>query len=96
MPNEFVFNLESSVRSANPVRQTVEFFNYLLDDFEEVDFRILMGLGDRTIQITPAGDPARFVEEGAGNVKARVIFTKKGLARGIQAFVDQANWTIGN
>ena len=69
-------------------------FNYDLDDYELVDTRPARVLGDEVVTIQLTGDLSRFVQPATGCIESRVMFTKAGLARGVQAFIDQVKWTI--
>ncbi len=93
-PTQFSFTVESSVRSAKPVEQKIFVFNYDLDDYELVDTRPARVLGDEVVTIQLTGDLSRFVQPATGCIESRVMFTKAGLARGVQAFIDQVKWTI--
>jgi hypothetical protein len=92
--SELTFTLESSVRSAKPVTQEIFLFDYDLDDYVLFDTRDARALGDEVVVVAPTGDLSRFVQPGTQCVEARIVYTKQGLARGVQAFIDQAVWHI--
>ena len=91
---EMNFTFESSVRSALPVTQEIYLFDYDLDDYVLFDTRDARVLGDEVVVIEPTGDLTRFVQPGTLCVEARIVYTKQGLARGVQAFIDQAVWNV--
>ncbi len=92
--SEMNFTFESSVRSAIPVTQEIYLFDYDLDDYVLFDTRDARVLGDEVVVIEPTGDLTRFVQPGTLCVEARIVYSKQGLARGIQAFIDQAVWNV--
>lgn len=92
--SQLTFTLESSVRSALPVTQEVFLFDYDLDDYVLFDTRDAQTLGDDVVVAEPTGGLTRFVQPGTHCVEARIVFTKQGLARGVQAFIDQAVWHV--
>ena len=85
-------NFESSVRSSKPVTQTIEMWDYENETWEEVDSRTARTLGDATISVGPQMDLFRFIDPVTQEIRTRVTFSKTGLVRGIQAFIDSICW----
>jgi hypothetical protein len=94
IPANLTFTLESRGNTGN-LKQTVEFFNFDTDSYEEVDMRDAT-TSDSSIEIQPAGDVTRFVQPGTGLMQARIGWRSQGL---IALFpwtisVDQTAWTV--
>ncbi len=85
---------EASSRSSRPVQQKVEFFNFDTQQYEVVHVGTTSSLGDRVEIIDATGDLGRFVDDGTRDVLCRISFTKVGLSRGIQAFIDHIEWSV--
>jgi hypothetical protein len=96
-PSLFSFTLEASTRSSQTdVQQIIEFFNYQTGAYEVIDNRLAQSLGDQVTTVEGTGNLSRFVEPNSQRVKAKLTIRRDVITRGIQAFFDQAVWTIAD
>lgn len=93
-PVQFGFKLESAVFARLTVIQSIDFFNYVDNGWEEMDMRNASRFSDAVVDISPGGDLSRFVESGARSIKARIRFESASTRQRFSAFIDQAVWTI--
>ncbi|MEM7453094.1 MAG: hypothetical protein AAF456_01950 [Planctomycetota bacterium] len=93
-PSSFEFTLEASVFARGLVSQRIEFFDYDLGDWEQVDIRDASRFGDIVTVAVGAGDLSRFVEPGTNCIEARVLFRSASQRQQFSASVDQTFWTI--
>jgi glucose/arabinose dehydrogenase len=93
-PSTFKFTLEAN-SSALHVRQIISLFNYDTGQYEEVDSRIATQT-DSVVDVDVTSNIGRFVEDGTGNVRARVSFraTQPVFVYPYFGRVDRANWTV--
>lgn len=91
--SEFVLNFESQVNSANYM-QTIEFFNYVTNQFDVVDKRS-GSLSDEAISISIDNDAFRYVF-ATGLVRTRVTITATGPIFAFPGLldVDQFSWQV--
>ena len=76
-PTELRFIFEGST-TGDPTEQLIEMFNYDSGAWELVDQRESPAT-DETVLISVEKDPARFIEDGTGEVKARVGYRDLGV-----------------
>lgn len=93
-PSELKFTVESRA-SANNISQRVRLFNYDTQKWEQVDART-MPLSDTTIVVTISTDPARFIDDATGEMKALLQYNALAftIAPIWQAGQDLTMWTI--
>lgn len=90
-PTELRFAYEGSTQGA-PTEQLIEMFNYDIGDWELVDQRESPS-SDETVLVSIENDPARFIENGTGEVKARVGYRDLGVNFiGWSGDFDQVCW----
>ena len=77
------------------IRQEIELFNFVTGRFEEVDRRRATTT-DSVIEISPPGDPARFVETNSLAMRARIRVETSGIVSPIYftAGIDQVKWNL--
>ncbi|MEM7454136.1 MAG: PQQ-binding-like beta-propeller repeat protein [Planctomycetota bacterium] len=91
-PDSLEFTFESSVFSRPDVDQTIEFFNFVSEDYETVDVRTASRLFDQTVVASASGNVSRFIQPGTGLLEARVSF-EATVARAIfAANIDFVQW----
>lgn len=94
-PSAIGFTVEAA-SSGNPANQVIDLFNYDTGQWERVDARAATDQ-DRTTTVNVTTDPGRFVQDGTGEMKARVGFLDLGVT-----FVnwngrfDLTHWTVAN
>ncbi len=76
-PSSMSFTLETA-SDGDPVRSRISLFNYNTGQWEVVDERSGTG-GDTTITVNVSGNPARFVQSGTGEMKARIGYVDFGV-----------------
>lgn len=92
-PSSLTFVLEAA-SDGSPVRSRISLFNYNTGQWEVVDERNGTS-GDTTITVNVSGNPARFVQSGTGEMKARVGYVDFGVT-----FInwggrfDKASWIV--
>ena len=95
-PSTFEFVVEGSVLSRRDVIQTISLFDYVSNQFEEVDARVASVSADSIAVATADGDLSRFVDPTTGCVEARIQFQGSQNRSSFAAYVDQVLWMIGN
>ena len=75
-PSEMSFTLESSVNTAG-LQQTIEVFNYDTGQFEILN-QGAASLADATVSTDLAGDLTQYIDDEAGEVRARVSWIAVG------------------
>ena len=104
-PSEISFEVESS-SSVNRllVQQEIQLFNFDTDEYESVDVSLISGT-DQIKSVLIENNAARFVQNGTGTIRARLICKRNPIATGkpgfeiqralkYRLFVDQITWTI--
>ena len=88
------FQLESHVNTVG-VTRTVEMFNYNLGLYQQVDERTASFGNDSVVEITLTEQISDFIENGTGNIKARIGWRPTGpvLFYPWTTCIDQAVWT---
>lgn len=72
-----------------------DLWNYVTEQFEQIDSRNAMQFLDVVTTIEAGGDVSRFVEPGTGCVEARVRFeSAKNARQQFAANIDQVLWSI--
>ncbi len=102
-PSGLRFSLESRVQNIlGTVEQKIELFNFGSGQFESVDSR-LTSATDTLIEVTPGGDPTRFVQAATNAIRARVsyqnslpfwVFSMQNLYLPYRTKIDHIYWTI--
>lgn len=93
-PSTLSFTVESSAFFRTNVIESVEFFDYDAGEFVEVDSRHASRFMDSSATVVGDGDLSRFVEDGTGNVKARVLYTSVVPRQRFTVSMDHAFWSI--
>ncbi len=94
MPNGVEVTLEGAVFARSTVVQTIEMFDYILDDWELVDTRNATNMVDSTVMVTLGGDLSRFVDPSTGSMSARIRFQSLNPRQRFSSNTDLFNWTI--
>lgn len=91
---ELCFRLESHVTSPN-VLQRIEFYDYVMGAFVQLDSRHITMNSDRIILPASRWHPSRYIDD-AGNVMVRVSYKVDGIGGGTswRARIDHAVWEI--
>ena len=97
-PSILEFTLETQVDTPG-VTQTVELFNYVSQEFEEVDSRVTSFNEDGKVEIVVDTDPGRFIDPETLEVKAQLTW-KPGpsgplvIVNPWNLQIDQAIWRV--
>ncbi len=95
--SELKFRLEASVTAspASSVMQQIELYNHLTNTWEIVDSRSTSAT-DLVVEVTPSGNPNRFVQAVTGRVDARISYYDPGtlFSFGWQSRIDHVLWTV--
>lgn len=94
-PSRMTITLEASVFARTPVFQTVELFDYVANDWEEVGGQSASRFIDSVMQVDISGDPTRFVEPSTMKVEARVRFQSANPRQSFSSNIDHFNWNVG-
>ncbi|MEM7454699.1 MAG: hypothetical protein AAF456_10150 [Planctomycetota bacterium] len=94
-PNELTIRLEGSVFARSAVQQTVYMYNYVADDWEEVDSRRANRLIDRVDDIVLTGDLSRFVAPATRRIRTRVLYKSDSPRQQFNSNTDMLKWRIG-
>jgi hypothetical protein len=94
-PSILEFTLETQVDTPG-VTQTVELFNYVSQEFEEVDSRVTSFNEDGKVEIVVDTDPGRFIDPETLEVKAQLTWKPGPLVLGYpwNLRIDQAIWRV--
>ena len=92
-PAELRFTLEANV-DAPGVTQRIELYNYVAQEYEEVDVRVATAT-DTTVEIVVDGDPSRFIDSESLEMKAQLTW-RPGPVDFFpwNANIDQAVWGV--
>ncbi|MEM7455391.1 MAG: hypothetical protein AAF456_13655 [Planctomycetota bacterium] len=93
-PESIEFSLEGSVFARSEVRQTIEFFDYTLSSWEELDDSVSTRFSDTVVSVNPTGDLSRFVNQGDGCLQARIRYKSTSQRQAFSSNTDQILWTI--
>lgn len=93
-PAAMEITLEGAVLSRSAVIQTVELFNYDIDNWEPIDTRDAPRIEDSVTTLSPNGDVSRFVQPGTGLIEARLRFQSVVARQQFSSNTDQFLWTI--
>ncbi|MCH7526736.1 MAG: hypothetical protein IID39_04810, partial [Planctomycetes bacterium] len=93
VPAELRFTLEANVNTPG-VAQRIELFNYVMQSYEEIDFRVGTDT-DSIVEIVVDGDPSRFVDSKTLEMKAQLTWLPGPLVFfPWTVSVDQAVWKV--
>ncbi len=87
--------LKGSVFARSEVTQTIELFDYAVNDWEQIDSREASRFTDSTVTVAATGDLSRFVEPGTMCMKARIRYQSPVARQQFSSNTDQFIWTIG-
>lgn len=93
-PDSLSYTLESSVFARTNVIQTMELFDYFVNDFEAIDSRDASRFSDAVVTADAKGDLSRFVNPFTQEIRARVRYNSTNPRQQFSAGIDQAIWTI--
>ena len=94
-PSAFAFSLEGSVFARSEVVESIDFYNYISDSWEEVASSSASRFSDSTEIATASGDMTRFVQAGTNEVRARCRFESANARQQFAVNLDQILWMIG-
>jgi photosystem II stability/assembly factor-like uncharacterized protein len=94
-PSSLTVTLEGAVFARSQVNQTIELFDYVADDWEQVDTRAASRFGDSTAQVVAIGDLSRFVQPDTMCIEARIRYESVVPRQQFSSNTDQFIWTIG-
>ncbi len=94
-PSSLAVTLEASVFARTQVDQTIELFDYVANEWEQVDTRAAARFTDATATVAATGDLSRFVEAGTMCLEARIRFQSPVARQQFSSNADQFIWTIG-
>lgn len=93
-PSVFAFTVESSTFNRTRVVESVEFFDYDSGGFVEISSKDSSRFLDSVAVSIGTGDLARFVEDGTGKVKARLLYLSDSPRQTFTANIDHVFWSI--
>ena len=94
-PSSLEVTLEGSVFARSQVDQTIDLFDYLAGNWEQVDTRPAARFTDSTVTVAATGDLSRFVEAGTMFTKSRIRYFSPAARQQFSSNTDQFIWTIG-
>ncbi len=94
-PSSFEVTLEGAVFARSTVNQTIELYDYVADQWEQVDTRAASRFSDSTVTVAATGDLSRFVEAGTMCLQARIRYQSLNPRQQFSSNTDQFIWTIG-
>ncbi len=102
-PSAIEFSYESRTFSfVGTVDQEIELYNYDSGQFESVDTRFASAT-DTVVNVTPSGDPTRFIQAGTNGMQARLsyqnslpfwVFSTQNFFLPYRVRADHIFWTI--
>jgi hypothetical protein len=93
-PASMQVTLEGAVFARSQVNQIIELFNFLTNNWEQVDSRSASRLTDTTVTVTATGNLARFVEAGTRSIEARIRYQSVNPRQQFSSNTDHFFWTI--
>ena len=91
-PSVLRFKLEANSNAG--MLQKIELFNYVTQGFETVDQRTATTT-DSIVTVNATGDRSRFVDQGSGEVRARISYAGAALTKGDPlGRIDHAQWIV--
>ena len=95
LPTQASFLLEARVNVPGMILQTIELYNYDIEDYEEVDARIA-SMTDQVVEIILEGDLSRFVDQNTLEMNAQLTWLQVGPVpfSAWQVGIDQSVWMI--
>ena len=93
-PASFAFTIESAGFYRSSLVQSIEFWDFDLGQFVEVDSRPVSRSSDDKATAFGAGGLSRFVEDSTGEIRARILFTSPVRRQSFSVSLDQAYWAI--
>ena len=94
-PSWIEITLESSVTPLlSSVDQSIDFYNYDDQTWEEIDVRQAERINDGTVGVAATGDLSRFVESGTRCIEARIRYKSTNPRRRFVSGTDLLEWTI--
>ena len=94
-PSSMQTTLEGSVFARSEVTQTIELFDYAVNDWEQIDSRAATRFTDSSVTVAATGDLSRFVESGTMCIQARIRYQSPVARQQFSSNTDQFIWTIG-
>ena len=93
-PSNFEFTLEAAGFFRFTVTQSIQLYDYDAGAFVEVDLRNASQFVDSTVVVNGTGDLGRFVENGTGCVRARILYTSSRPRQSFSVNIDKACWAF--
>jgi hypothetical protein len=93
-PSNFEFTLEASGFFRFTVTQSIQLYDYDAGQFVEVDLRNATQSVDQTVVVNGTGNLGRFVENGTGCVRTRIVYTSSRQRQQFSANIDKACWSF--
>ena len=93
-PTDLEFTYEGAVFARSAVEQSIDFWNYDSEEWEEIDSRNAARFTDSVTSVSGSGDLARFVDSDSLELKARIRLQGVNRRPLFTANMDQAKWTV--
>ncbi len=93
-PAQLALKLEAGANTVG-LSQTIEFFDFDIGSYQEVDVRMAT-MSDSIVEVITEGDVGRYVQSGSGTVRARIGWKVTGpvLVYPWQINLDQLVWLV--
>ncbi|MEM7452980.1 MAG: LamG domain-containing protein [Planctomycetota bacterium] len=93
-PSSFEFTIESAAFFRSTVIQSIDLYDFDAQQFVRVDSRNASRFGDQTVTGSGSGDLSRFVEDGTGRVRTRLLFDSPVNRQKFSTSIDMIKWSI--
>ena len=93
-PVSFEFCLEAAGFFRSNVVQTIQFYDFDQESFVEVSSGPASRFTDRMVRVDGVGDLSRFVEDGSGAIRTRVVFSSAVRRQQFSTATDKAVWIV--
>lgn len=93
-PVSFEVELEGAVFARSSVNQTIELFDFVAGNWQQLDSRAASPFSDSTVIVAASGDLARFVELGTRTTKARISYNSLNPRQQFSSNTDHFSWAI--
>ncbi|MEM7453858.1 MAG: hypothetical protein AAF456_05825 [Planctomycetota bacterium] len=93
-PTNLDLTFESSVFARSTVVQSIDLYDYDLDEWVEIDSRNATRFSDSKFTVSASGDVSRFVQPGTSCVEARVRYQSLSNRQQFTANMDHIFWSI--
>jgi hypothetical protein len=95
-PSSLTIVLDGAVFARAEVTQSIALFDFVADDWEQIDARPASPMEDAFVRVDFMSDFLRFIEPGTLNMKARVRYHSTVPRQQFSSNTDKFSWFVGD